>query len=119
MTDGNRGAIHRVVVTVTDVSSGSDVASGSFVLLVRDKPRVGTVTGSGSATVGVPYLITVNTTDPGDDTVVSYVVNWGDGNSDGVFTHTYSAPGTFKVTVWSLDEEDIFRIGAHLVTVSP
>jgi len=117
MEDGNKLATHTVTVTITDTSSVDDEASASFDLYIRDLPRKGTVSGAATATVGVPYTITVNSSDPGDDEIIAYAVQWGDGNSDDQLTHTYSTPGTYKITVWTLDEEDMYRIGAILVNV--
>ena len=43
-------------------------------------------------------------TDPGADTVSSYIVHWGDGTSDtynsgGNVTHTYATPGNYTIGV--------------------
>ena len=64
-------------------------------------------------------------TDPGTDTVTSYVVHWGDGNSNtygsnGVKTHTYAdGPASRAITVDLVDEDGTFldRANAKSVTV--
>src|SRR4029078_2649923 len=54
------------------------------------------ISGAGSVNEGSSYSLTLGTvTDPGLDTVTSYIVLWGDGHSDtygsnGVKTHTYA-----------------------------
>ena len=61
-------------------------------------------------------------TDPGTDTVTSYVVHWGDGNStptstNGAKTHTYAdGPATAAITVDLVDEDGTFldRANAHV-----
>ena len=59
---------------------------------------------------GSSYSLTLGAvTDPGTDTVSSYIVHWGDGNSDTYFTagaktHTYAdgpRPGRSRST-WSM-----------------
>ena len=66
-------------------------------------------------------------TDPGTDTVTSYVVHWGDGNTrhlrarNGAKTHTYAdGPTTRAITVDLVDEDGTFldRANAHSVTVN-
>ena len=53
-------------------------------------------------------------TDPGADTVSSYVVHWGDGNTDtyasnGAKTHTYAdGPNDYTITVDLVDEDGTF-----------
>src|SRR5207248_1347999 len=54
------------------------------------------ISGDASVNEGSSYSLSLGAvTDPGTDTVASYVVNWGDGNSDtyptnGVKSHTYA-----------------------------
>ena len=64
---------------------------------------------------GSVYSLTLGAvTDPGTDTVTSYVVHWGDGNSstyssNGVKTHTYAdGPNDWPVTVDLVDEDGTF-----------
>ncbi|WP_287719921.1 PKD domain-containing protein, partial [Nitrosomonas sp.] len=57
------------------------------------------------------YALTLGAvTDPGIDTVTSYIVNWGDGNissydSAGEVSHTYASAGDFVITVDLIDED--------------
>ena len=49
-------------------------------------------------------------TDPGDDTVTSYIVNWGDGSVDvfnaaGTVAHVYAATGSNTIRVDLIDED--------------
>ena len=54
------------------------------------------ISGASNVNEGSPYSLTLGAvSDPGADTVSSYVVHWGDGNSNtygtnGVKTHTYA-----------------------------
>ena len=72
-----------------------------------------TIALGGAAGVQVGQVYTLNLgaiTDPGQDTVSSYLINWGDGsavqtvNSAGNVTHTYGSAGsaTIAVAVWPM-----------------
>ncbi|MFL5714194.1 MAG: hypothetical protein ACJ769_06000, partial [Chloroflexota bacterium] len=85
------------------------------------------ISGSGSVSEGSAYSLTLGAvTDPGNDTVTSYIVHWGDGTdstytSNGVKTHTYAdGPATRAVTVDLIDEDGTFlnRANPHSVTVN-
>ena len=62
-------------------------------------------------------------TDPGTDTVTSYIVHWGDGNSDtyataGVKAHTYAdGPNTYDITVDLVDEDGTHLDAANALSV--
>ena len=75
------------------------------------------ISGASNVNEGSPYSLTLGTvTDPGTDIVSSYVVHWGDGNSDtygtaGVKTHTYAdGPNSYAVTVDLVDEDGTFLL---------
>ena len=87
-----------------------------------------TIAISGAANVdeGSAYSLTLGAvTDPGTDTVSSYIVHWGDGNSDtygtnGAKSHTYAdGPDDHAITVDLVDEDGTFldRANAHSVHV--
>ena len=75
---------------------------------------------------GAPYSLTLGSvTDPGSDTVSSYIVHWRDGSthtyaSNGAKSHTYAdGPATRAITVDLIDEDGTFlnRANAFSVTV--
>ena len=81
-----------------------------------------TIALSGDASVdeGSLYSLTLGAvTDPGDDTVTEWTVDWGDGGrdtylADGVVTHTYAdGPADYTISVDLLDED-----GTHLAAGS-
>src|SRR5207244_2755817 len=85
------------------------------------------ISGAASVNEGSPYSLTLGAvTDPGQDTVTSWIVHWGDGNSDtyssnGAKTHTYAdGPATRAITVDLVDEDGTFldRANAFSVTVN-
>ena len=84
------------------------------------------ISGATNVNEGSSYSLTLGAvTDPGTDTVSSYVVHWGDGNSDtyptnGAKTHTYAdGPATRSITVDLTDEDGTYldRANAKSVTV--
>jgi hypothetical protein len=82
--------------------------------------------GTGLATVGLAYTLNLGAiTDPGQDTVSSWVVNWGDGgaaqtySAGGNVTHTYTASGNLTVVVGLADEDGSYaNVASQGVSVS-
>lgn len=77
---------------------------------VVDVAPIGAITGATTATVGETYTLQLSATDPGDDPVVNWIIDW---NYNGVFanpnfpddfydgissaTHVFNAPGTYTI----------------------
>ena len=92
----NLGATHEstAVVTVHNVAPTLSVA------------------GAGVAGAGVPYALNLSATDPGDDTITSWTINWGDGTIEtipgnpSIATHIYSNTGFTHNILVSVTDED-------------
>jgi len=112
-TDGPNQS-QTVTITANDGNGGSNVAT--FSLTVDNvKPSIA-ISGASNGDEGSPYSLTLGAvTDPGTDTVTSYIVHWGDGFSNtyvsnGVKTHTYAdGPNSYAIIVDLVDED-----GTHL-----
>src|SRR4029079_18267247 len=85
-----------------------------------------TIAVSGNANVdeGSTYTLTLGAvSDPGTDTVSSYLVHWGDGSSNaystgGAKTHTYAdGPNNYDITVDLTDEDGSFTDAANAFSV--
>ena len=85
------------------------------------------ISGDASVAEGATYSLTLGSvTDPGTDSVSSYVVHWGDGSTDaygsnGAKTHAYAdGPNNYAVTVDLVDEDGthLNRANAHSVAVT-
>ena len=69
------------------------------------------VTAGGTVAEGIASTLTLGAvTDPGQDTVTTFIVRWGDGNSNaystgGIKTHIYAGAGTYAVAVDLVDED--------------
>ena len=119
-TDGPNN--RTVTVSVTDKNGGTGTAT--FQVQVNNVAPSIAISGAPSVNEGSPYSLTLGAvTDPGADTVSSYVVHWGDGQTDaygtnGVKTHTYAdGPNDYAVTVDLVDEDGTFLNAANPVSV--
>jgi len=108
---------YNATLTITDSEGLTDTAWG--ILTIRKHP-VAIFTYS-------PPLPLVNTTvtfnaslsTPDGGTIVSYAWNFGDGNTGTgmIVNHTYTAYGTYNVTLTVTDSEDLSDTCFHLVKV--
>ncbi|MDB5290176.1 MAG: hypothetical protein JWL69_1417 [Phycisphaerales bacterium] len=117
-----------ITADLTD-STGTFVSAGSMSLTVSHTPTL-SLTGAASVNVGSAYTLNLGAvTDPAG-TVLSYLVNWGDGTStpvtastpgtgDGPVTHTYNSTGSKTITVDLTDTNGTFAAAGTLkVTVN-
>ena len=110
------------LLTVTDKDGASD--SKTFSVHVNNVAPSISISGNANVNEGSPYsLILGAVSDPGTDTVSSYVVHWGDGSSDtyasnGAKSHTYAdGPDDHAITVDLLDEDGTFLNRANALSV--
>jgi hypothetical protein len=112
-----------IAVDLTD-PEGVHPGAGSLNLTVNDVPPTIALSGPSFVVAGSPYTLTLGAiTDPGQDTVTSYIVHWGDGNSDtfttaGDKTHTYTTPSPAQSITVDLVDEDGTHTGAGSRTVA-
>ncbi len=95
----------------------------SIGVTVTDQPQTRTITAAGIADWGLNYSFGVHTSDPGDDTVSHFTIDWGDGvldtnvaagarlfqsgtyQSDTSFSHNYNTLGLKHVTITAFDDD--------------
>jgi hypothetical protein len=121
-TFANGPATANIRVDLFDEDGNPHAGAGSHSLTVNDVAPTVSLSGAESTEEGSLYTLTLgDVIDPGTaDVVSSYVVDWGDGNSDtfntsslAVATHTYAdGPASHSITV---DLED--NNGTHSVPV--
>src|SRR5262249_31698926 len=71
-----------ITVELTD-EDGTHSASGSKAITVNDVDPTIALSGNPNVNEGSSYLLNLGAiTDPGQDTVTAYKINWGDGTSD-------------------------------------
>ena len=99
-------ATRAITVDLTDEDGTFlDRANALSVTVNNVAPSIA-ISGAASVNEGSAYSLTLGAvTDPGTDTVTSWIVHWGDGNTntystDGVKTHTYAdGPNSRAITV--------------------
>ena len=103
-----------ISVTVTD-SDGASTTATQAVTVNNVAPTLN-LSGATSIVAGQLYSLTLSdVVDPGDDTVSSYIIDWGDGNSDtiaaadlpasGEVTHTFETAGEVSIRIDLVDED--------------
>jgi autotransporter-associated beta strand protein len=120
---------YTVTITIADDDGGS--AATSSIAMVNNVAPTMSVSGSDTSTEGSLYSLTLGTvTDPGTDTIQTYVVYWGDGTytaytaaqvatTSRVVTHTYGDDGSYTVTVNLTDEDGTYTsVASKNVAVS-
>lgn len=75
------------------------------------------ISGNSSAIADKTYTLNLSSTDPGQDTVSSWTINWGDGTTTPVsgnpatVTHSYAAVGQYTITASATDEDGTWSSG--------
>ena len=106
------GGVYAIAATVTDNDGGA--GSETVSVTVLDVPPTVTLSGAAIVDEGDTYTLSIGpVTDPGDDTVSQYIVNWGDGSSNtvaaaGDVTHIYDGDATPTITVVLVNEDGTF-----------
>ena len=81
------------------------------------------LTGADEAAEGAPYVLELHASDPGDDTVSVWAVDWNDGTIEFLsgptqsLTHAFADDGTYVVSVRAVDEDGIYA-ATKTVTVA-
>lgn len=101
---------HTIGLEVDDGRGGR--ATDSFALVILDTPPSISISGPTTAAVGQTVTVTVFASDPGNDTVTSWSIAWGDGTIDdrvglpATISHTYGANAGVRSVTASVTNED-------------
>ncbi len=110
-----------VSLRVTDNQGRIGFAAGT--ISVNNVAPTLTLRGTNNAAVGIPYMLLMSTTDPGTDTVVSWLIDWGDGTTQTVSgnpsgkTHIYQSATNLTITATATDEDGTYSSNAKGITV--
>ncbi|TWU08482.1 Ig-like domain-containing protein [Stieleria varia] len=111
-------------ITITATDGSSETASWTFRLNIDNVAPSIELTGAETAVEGAGYALTLGTvTDPGQETITSYIVDWGDGTTEsfsdaGVKTHVFpGGPATHVITVSVVDEDGTHTAATKSVVV--
>src|SRR5207248_889491 len=85
--------VYTVTVKVTDEDGSS--GSASFLVTVTNVPPTLALAGAASADEGAGYTLGLSSSDPGQDTIQSWTINWGDGVTQTVNGNPSSASHTY------------------------
>ncbi len=111
------GGPYPIGLEVDDGNGNTDTATVNW-SIANTQPSV-SITGSGSVGAGSVYTANLSVTDPGDDTVNAWTINWGDGTIDSIpgnpasATHTYANPGEYNITAAVADEDSLPNLPWH------
>ena len=101
-----------VVLTVTDEGISPRSVVRTFQVTTNNVAPTLNVSGPASVGQGQPYMLSLDAVDPGDDTVVNWEIDWGDGNTEIVAgdpdsaVHVYTgAPGNYTILASATDED--------------
>ncbi|MCR9295839.1 MAG: dockerin type I domain-containing protein [bacterium] len=104
---------YQVRVTVTSRDSAgllySDIATAELNIANR-APTFSVPSGQGE--LGIPYEFELAAVDPGNDTISTWFIDWGDGSLPSRFfgdvataSHVYATTGSFQISVVGQDED--------------
>lgn len=115
---------YEITIEVTD--SIGNIASDTGVLNIVNLDPVISAEGTSTLLVGELYELTFDATDPGDDIVSTWQVDWGDGSDIETFAsdadkaiHIYQSTGKFTPIVYATDEDGSGSQVAPEITVKP
>ena len=117
---------YTVTVTVSD-DQFNQVGSDTIEVTVDDVAPVFNFGGTNNANEGSPFTLLGSVFDPGDETISSYVIDWGDGTVETVLgadigtpQHTYAdGPFGYTITVDVVNEDGTFAgAGSRLINVN-
>lgn len=118
--DGNASA--GFTLRVTDGAGG--IAERSFTVTVANVVPTLTLSGAASVTDDQDFVLDLDSSDPGQDTLSGWLILWGDGSSSpldaaaGSLAHRYAAPGDYTVQATATDEDGSYSTSTT-VTVLP
>ncbi|MDJ0497436.1 MAG: DUF5011 domain-containing protein, partial [Acidimicrobiia bacterium] len=111
------GGPYPIGLEVDDGNGNTDTATVTWT--IANTPPTISVSGSGTVGGGLVYTANLSVSDPGDDTVTEWTINWGDGNIDSIVgnpasaTHTYANPGEYNITAAVADEDSLLNRPWH------
>ncbi len=112
--------VYTIGVEVDDGNGG--VVTTTTTITVNNTAPTISVSGAATVSEGVLYTLNLSESDPGDDTITGWTINWGDGAIDAIagnpasVTHTYTYGSlTYNVLAAATDEDGTFHQNQLLV----
>ncbi|MHA2272136.1 MAG: PKD domain-containing protein [Candidatus Hodarchaeales archaeon] len=102
----------KYIVTLTVTDHNGDVGTDTLIVTVKNVAPTLTLGGAASTDEGAIYTLTLQVTDPGDDTITAWGIDWGDGFSEIIVgnptavNHTYAdGPNSWTIQANATDED--------------
>lgn len=122
-------AASRTVTVDLQDNAGWHLAAGTAAIAVTNVAPTASLSGAATAAEGNAWAVTIGSVvDPGQDTVSTYRLVWGDGTttdvaaaslaSNRVVTHSFADDGTMQVQLQLVDEDGTHNAGLTSVNVS-
>jgi hypothetical protein len=123
-------------ITLEVKDSADNVTTDTGLLSIANTRPLLSAGGASTAIVGVSYVLSFAATDPGDDAISRWEIDWGDGTARQILpsdatsaSHAYQTPGTFTPVVFAADEDSgpvngdptitLYSAAAAAVAVAP
>ncbi|MDR0605098.1 MAG: PKD domain-containing protein, partial [Bacteroidales bacterium] len=81
-------------------------------IFVRNVVPTLAIAGEFTSKPGIDYVLNLSSSDPGDDTITSWLIDWGDGTEQEfvtgnpkTVTHIYATSGLFTISATATDED--------------
>ena len=122
--DGPVNATPRTI-TVTANDGDGGITSQTQGVTVNNVAPTMAVSGNAATFTGQAYTLNLGAVvDPGQDTPVSYLIDWGDGSAvqtvaagSATATHVFNSAGNSLITVSVVDEDGTFAAGSQAVNI--
>ena len=101
-------------VTITATDSQGLVSSTTFTYAVDNVDPTLTISGDATVADGATYTLNLASSDPGQDTLTGWTIDWGDGDTSTVAgnattaTHVYATNGYYSVSATATDEDGTY-----------
>ncbi|MDO5566633.1 MAG: PKD domain-containing protein, partial [Planctomycetia bacterium] len=111
------------VLAVKNIEGTTENVSLEKSILVRNVAPTLIIAGNTAVEVDLPYIVSLSSSDPGDDTIQNWLINWGDGTQSTLegnpnsATHTYHIAGEYVITATATDEDGTFNANSLNVLV--
>ncbi|MCB1967273.1 MAG: tandem-95 repeat protein, partial [Candidatus Accumulibacter sp.] len=122
-TPGDGPASTPIVVRASDAAGAFSTVT--FDVSVRNVAPTLLLSGAASVVQGQPYTLDIFASDPGQDSISGWRINWGDGNIEDItgnpasVTHAFAASGPMSITAMATDEDASYSANTLQVQVTP
>ncbi len=114
---------YSIVASATD-EDGTYIASTKFVNVTGSTPTA-SISGATSVDLGSTYTLALATSDPANDAITSWTIDWGDGNgpqqiagSPATVSKTYATAGSYIISAYASNSDGNYAASNVIVAVS-